>query len=196
MEKKVERHSYRSICYCIWLFPHFLQDWYDLIKCWPFARVFIHADLDKFCHVGRNTRADVQPQPFRGDPHPGLHRSEVTEGDLPGRHLPQHDGVAPHVGSPGVDVWRTFLQSLKRKLMSRIWYLEGTWQTSGAIHAGWYILPFSWKLNFASAMLTLATSSSSDTQSIWRKIMFVCLTWINYYHDVVTVQIESWQLSV
>ena len=41
--------------------------------------------------------------------------------------------------------------------------------TSGAIHAGWYIFPFSWKLNFASAMLTLATSSSSDTQSIWGK---------------------------
>ena len=72
------------------------------------------------------------------------------------------------------------------------WGRQGWWWwwrfTSGAIQAGWYILPFSWKLNLASAMfilgtwfefwwilhkyylndydIDLATSSSSETQSI------------------------------
>ena len=66
------------------LFSHFLKDWYDLVKCWSFAWVFIHTDPDQFSHVGGNTGADVQPHPLRGDLHPGLHGSEVAEGDLPG----------------------------------------------------------------------------------------------------------------
>lgn len=37
---------------------------------------------------------------------------------------------------------------------------------SGAIHCGWYILPFSWNENRQSAMLMRAHSSSSETQSI------------------------------
>ena len=102
--KRIKRHFYRSICYCIPLFPHLFQNWQDLVKCWTFAGVFVHADLDKFSHVRRHSRTDVQSQALRGDPHSRLHGSEVAEGDLPGGQLPQHDGVAPHVCRPGVDV--------------------------------------------------------------------------------------------
>ena len=145
----------------------FVRIRFYLFKGRSFSWIFVHADLDELGHVVGDSGGNVNPETLHGNFHAGFHRRVFCEWRLPKEKYQVllytiKCGLVSHLVANSQRRMAKLHMSAARVLMT----LGDFISASGAVHWGWCILPLSWKLNRASAILTRATNSSSARQSI------------------------------